>query len=118
MSAVPAGQTAPSGQTLSAVHTVSAVPPVLWSPEPEAVRSSQIAAFARFVGTRTGAAPADYDALWRYSVDDVGEFWSAVAEFYDVRWYRRPTRALAGGRMPDVEWFPGGRSATPSTRCG
>jgi acetoacetyl-CoA synthetase len=47
---------------------------------------------------------ADYDALWRWSVDDLEGFWGAVWDFFEVG--PRSGPVLAERRMPGARWFP------------
>src|SRR3954469_18102202 len=75
---------------------------LLWQPSPERVAGARITDFARHVG-REG----DYEALWRWSVDDLDAFWRALAGWIGIRWSAPPTAALAEARMPGARWFPG-----------
>ncbi|MDR6118183.1 acetoacetyl-CoA synthetase [Aeromicrobium sp. SORGH_AS981] len=75
-------------------------PEVLWSPDPAA--TPRIAAFA----TSVGVDPHDYDALWRWSVEEPDAFWQAVWRFFDVPGDGSPTPALADASMPGAVWFP------------
>ncbi|GAA2019355.1 acetoacetate--CoA ligase [Nakamurella flavida] len=84
------------------------VPEVLWTPRPERVEGAAITAFARLAGDRAGRDLTGYDDLWQWSVDDLGGFWTAVADFFAVHWHTAPTAALADARMPGAVWFPGG----------
>ncbi|MCO8274287.1 AMP-binding protein [Actinoplanes sp. TRM 88003] len=51
----------------------------------------------------------DYRELHAWSVASPGDFWCAVAEFFDVEWASLPQEALADRRMPGAVWFPGGK---------
>jgi len=82
---------------------VSAEP--LWTPSEERIERSTLARFARFVDHD----PHDYDALWRWSVDDLEGFWQAVCDFFGVRFDTEPERVLGSREMPGAEWFPGAR---------
>ncbi|MGL6280373.1 MAG: acetyl-coenzyme A synthetase N-terminal domain-containing protein, partial [Gaiella sp.] len=82
---------------------------VLWSPSSDQVERATLTAFARWLFETRGLELPDYDALWRWSVDDLQGFWGAVAEFCDVRFSTPPTRVLARVEMPGAEWFPGAR---------
>jgi acetoacetyl-CoA synthetase len=88
---------------------LNAVPEVLWKPEPTTARASSLAKFARFARERRGVSVAelDYSSLHAWSVCDPDAFWSAAAEFLDVRFHTPPTGTLASARMPGAEWFPG-----------
>ncbi|MGC1502651.1 MAG: acetoacetate--CoA ligase [Sulfitobacter sp.] len=82
---------------------------VLWTPKPERFDASTMAQFERFVGKTRGLAFADYNAMWRWSVDDLEGFWTAIWDFFDVRASVRPEKLLVKRRMPDMEWGTGGR---------
>ncbi|MET7998503.1 acetoacetate--CoA ligase [Amycolatopsis sp. NPDC005232] len=83
------------------------VPEVLWRPDPSRVSDTRIEAFRRWLREERGVEVGDYDALWRYSVEHVPEFWAAVAEFSGVRWHEKPREVLSGA-MPNAKWFDGG----------
>ncbi|WP_241037326.1 acetoacetate--CoA ligase [Blastococcus litoris] len=82
---------------------------VLWEPTPESIRNTRMAAFARWVEERRGLSfgdPTDYDALWRWSVDHLDQFWGDLARWaglLDVP----DDRVLTDRSMPGAVWFPG-----------
>ena len=84
-------------------------PEVLWSPDPQHVEQTAIAAFARWAREHRGAAVDghDYASLHAWSVNDLEGFWSAVAEFCEVRFHTPPTTVLGSRSMPGATWFPG-----------
>jgi acetoacetyl-CoA synthetase len=84
------------------------VPEVLWTPSPERVARAAITDFTQFVADRTGRTFPDYAALWDYSTSDPADFWGAIADYFQVRWYDRPTEVLPAAVMPGAEWFAGG----------
>jgi acetoacetyl-CoA synthetase len=84
-------------------------PDVLWTPPADARERSRIGAFLADLERRHGLGFADYDALWRWSVEDPGAFWRAVWDFFDVRSDADPGPALADARMPGARWFPDAR---------
>ncbi len=61
-------------------------PAVLWRPTPEAARATRLAGFAREVAARRGLDldPTDYDAIWRWSVEHLDQFWADVAAWSGV----------------------------------
>jgi acetoacetyl-CoA synthetase len=85
-------------------------PEVLWRPTTETARDSRVAAFARFVTGRRGdlgfGDPPDYDALWRWSVAHLDEFWGDLARWTGVLDVP-DDRVLTRRDMPGAEWFPG-----------
>src|SRR5664279_2531360 len=84
------------------------VPEVLWTPTPDRVEWAAITDFSAFVSARTGLDLPDYPALWEFSTNDLAGFWSAVADYFQVRWHDRPTEVLPAAVMPGADWFPGG----------
>jgi acetoacetyl-CoA synthetase len=76
---------------------------VLWTPSPERVARS---AMERFRRTAPGE-PADYDALWRWSVEDLPGFWAKAWDDLGVRASTPYERVMGESRMPGTEWFPG-----------
>ena len=49
----------------------------------------------------------DYEALWRWSVENIEDFWASIWEFFEVRASRRFDEVLAERTMPGAHWFPG-----------
>src|SRR4051794_30941124 len=82
--------------------------PELLRPVADDVReTTEIGRFLRWLERERGLALDGYDALHRWSVEDLEGFWSAVAEFYGVRFATPPERVLGRSDMPGAEWFPG-----------
>jgi acetoacetyl-CoA synthetase len=76
---------------------------VLWTPSPERVDRSNLAAFA----AAAPGSPSDYDALWRWSVTDPRAFWALVWDACGVVASRRFDEVADGWAMPGTRWFPG-----------
>jgi len=79
----------------------------LWTPPPEQLRDVEMARFMRWAAERRGRAFADYAELWRWSVDELEQFWSYVWEFCGVRASQPYERVLASREMPGARWFEG-----------
>ena len=47
----------------------------------------------------------DYHELWRWSVEDLEQFWSSLWEYFEMPGGH--DRVLASREMPGAEWFPG-----------
>ncbi|WP_019200730.1 acetoacetate--CoA ligase [Tsukamurella sp. 1534] len=56
--------------------------------------------FAEFAGVPTG----DYDAVFRYSVEEPEAFWGDVWDFFELG--ERTGPVLEARRMPGARWFP------------
>jgi acetoacetyl-CoA synthetase len=74
---------------------------------PPAPHGSEIARFLDWLRRERGLAFDTYGELHSWSVEDLEGFWSAVAEFYAVRFSTPPQRVLGRRAMPGAEWFPG-----------
>ena len=48
----------------------------------------------------------DYHALWRWSTDDLGGFWGAIWEHFEIQADGDPSPVLASEAMPGAVWFP------------
>jgi acetoacetyl-CoA synthetase len=66
-----------------------------------------MAALHDWLRAERGIDLVGYDALWRWSVDDLPGFWGAVSEFLGVRFHDQPTCVLDTAQMPGARWFPG-----------
>jgi acetoacetyl-CoA synthetase len=79
----------------------------LWTPGAEQREHTEMARFMRWAGARRGRAFADYDELWRWSVDQLEDFWADVWEFCGVRASTPYQRVLGTHEMPGASWFQG-----------
>src|SRR3954471_6110416 len=76
---------------------------LLWQPSAERIERATITRFARDRGL-----PADYNELWRWSVENLDDFWAAIWDFFAVDGSGHD-RVLGRREMPGAEWFPGVR---------
>jgi acetoacetyl-CoA synthetase len=79
---------------------------VLWQPSAESVASSNLTRYLDWQAER-GQRFADYPALWSWSTEEPGEFWSSIAEFFGVRFHTPASEALSSRALPGARWFPG-----------
>jgi acetoacetyl-CoA synthetase len=78
-----------------------------WQPSAATIGAAKITAFTDWLAAERGLRFADYDALWRWSVEDLEGFWGAVWDYFAIPAATPRTAALADARMPGAEWFPG-----------
>jgi acetoacetyl-CoA synthetase len=79
----------------------------LWRPSADRIASTNLTAFIRFLKDRTGVALDDYQALHRFSIDEMQAFWAAVWDFCGViAPYRGGPVLLHPTRMPGARFFP------------
>jgi acetoacetyl-CoA synthetase len=79
----------------------------LWEPSAAARENAKMTRYMRWLGERRERPFADYAELWRWSVDEIEEFWASIWEFCGVHASRPYTRVLDSREMPGARWFPG-----------
>ncbi|HSM00908.1 MAG TPA: acetoacetate--CoA ligase [Acidimicrobiia bacterium] len=79
--------------------------PIVWSPSPEQIATSNLTRFMAGLPASTET----YEDLWRWSIDERGDFWQAAWDFTGVIASRPPDRPVGEEAMPGTEWFPGAR---------
>ena len=67
----------------------------------------QINRYQRWLREHRGLQFDSYDALWRWSVDDLEAFWRSIWDFFDIQSPTPVGRVLADARMPGARWFEG-----------
>ena len=78
----------------------------IWRPASERVAASNLTRFAEFVRRDSGAPPGNYDALWRWSVDERERFWVAMMNFAQIlRDDGNASVVRDRDRMPGAVWF-------------
>jgi acetoacetyl-CoA synthetase len=66
--------------------------------------------YARFLAERGMVDAFDYHDLWSYSVTHLGEFWSSIADFFDVGLVTPASEILVrGAGVEGAHFFPGAR---------
>jgi acetoacetyl-CoA synthetase len=63
--------------------------------------------FMRWAAERRGHEFDGYEDLWRWSVQELEDFWASIWEFCEVRSSKTYEQPLAERRMPDAQWFAG-----------
>ncbi len=82
----------------------------LWIPSEEWISRANIVRFIRFVCVRTGLAIESYAELYRWSVENLEEFWAAVWDFVEIKASRKYDTVIDDlGRFPGADWFPGAK---------
>jgi acetoacetyl-CoA synthetase len=81
----------------------------LWQPHPDQIRDSNLARFRDWLRAKRFLDLEDHRSLYDWSVRDLDGFWSAIAEFFDVRFDTPAERVLQRDADPvRTKWFPGG----------
>ncbi len=80
---------------------------VMWTPPAEVLEHSRVGAFLAWLEQERGLTMTTHAELWRWSVDDLEGFWSAVWDYFEVVSHAPYSRVLASTEMPGAQWFPG-----------
>ena len=82
----------------------TAGPKPVWLPSPEVIERSNLAALQNRLGL------ADYQAVHRWSVENVEAFWELVIETLGIQFQQQPARILADpAEVKTPQWLPGAR---------
>jgi acetoacetyl-CoA synthetase len=79
----------------------------LWVPSSAQTDVSGLADYQRWLAASRNLRFGDYDALWRWSVDELETFWDSIRDYFDVIADGDPDPVLASRAMPGARWFPG-----------
>jgi acetoacetyl-CoA synthetase len=94
---------------MSASSSQDATAP-LWRPAPERVAQANVTRFIAQVNRAAGTNLADFEGLWRWSVDNPERFWSEFWSFAGVVAETQGKTVLADPtRMPGAKFFPEAR---------
>jgi acetoacetyl-CoA synthetase len=80
---------------------------LLWEPSAAFKDASTMTDYMRWLEHERGLSFEDFEALWRWSVDDVEAFWSSVVDYYDIPLRGDRSRVLPDPTMPGATWFEG-----------
>jgi len=67
----------------------------------------QITRYLRWLHGTRGLQFADYDSLWRWSVNEPEAFWLSMWQYFDIQSPTPSVRVLSSEQMPGARWFEG-----------
>jgi acetoacetyl-CoA synthetase len=82
---------------------------LLWTPSGAQVARANVTIFRDWLSRERGLRFTSYDALWRWSVTEIENFWEALWDYFAIESSASYTRVLGKNTMPGAEWFPGAR---------
>ncbi|MCX6385832.1 MAG: acetoacetate--CoA ligase [Solirubrobacterales bacterium] len=83
------------------------MPKLLWQPDAKRVDRAAMTHYAAWLAETRGLAFDGYEALWRWSVDEIELFWASIWEYFDVQAEVPYERVLGSREMPGAQWFTG-----------
>ncbi len=84
-------------------------PPVLWAPDSKRVADATLTRYTHWLRSERDLQPEGYEALWRWSTEEIEEFWASIWDFFEVEAERPYETVLESRRMPGAQWFTGAR---------
>jgi acetoacetyl-CoA synthetase len=79
----------------------------LWEPTPESIAQTNLTRYLDWLATNRGLKFPDYAALWTWSTNESGAFWTSIADFFEVRFHEPASSPLSSMKMPRARWFCG-----------
>jgi len=79
---------------------------ILWRPSPERLAAANLTAFFGWLRTTRGLDLPDMPALWRWSIEDLAGFWTAVWDFAGLIGERGERVLENPEAMPGARFFP------------
>jgi acetoacetyl-CoA synthetase len=86
------------------------MPDMLWEPTDEQVEKTNMRQFMNLVNERHDLSIFDYETLYKWSIDQIPEFWAAMWEFAQIihsKTYDTVVDDLS--KMPGASWFSGAK---------
>ena len=77
------------------------------SPMNRAPHIPQIRLYQDWLRETRGLSFESYDALWRWSVDDLPAFWQSIRDYFELHSPTPHKAVLDDARMPGTKWFEG-----------
>ncbi len=78
----------------------------LWMPSKERIEQANTTRFIRFANEKHGLKVNSYSELYRWSVDDISDFWATMWEFGQVRASKKYDIVVDDlSRFPGARWF-------------
>ena len=82
----------------------------LWTPSQERIKQANITRFISLVNEKHGLKIGSYDQLYKWSIENIPDFWAAMWEFGDMKASREYDVVVDDlSRFPGAKWFVGAR---------
>jgi acetoacetyl-CoA synthetase len=81
----------------------------LWTPSPASIDAANMTHFIAQVNRKHQLAITDYDALYRWSLDETEHFWSELWDFCGIIGDKGEHILVGGDQIERAQWFPQAR---------
>ncbi|MGE0800260.1 MAG: acetoacetate--CoA ligase [Lautropia sp.] len=91
---------------------------VVWQPDPARIARANLSRFADRLHDEWGVQLSGYEAVHRFSVEQMGRFWSSAWDFCGMIGEKNASLAIdAGAAMDAAVWFPDARLNFAENLC-
>src|SRR5258708_34099928 len=80
---------------------------LVWEPSAQLMRTSTMTRYIAWLSEHRQLRFDTYDALWQWSVGDLGAFWASVWDFFGVVASQIAAHPRTSRGMPRAQWFAG-----------
>ena len=81
------------------------VPPVLWRPSEKFIADSNLQKYLGWLKKTRNLEFAAYPDLWKWSVENIEDFWQSVWDYFEIMSDAPPEKVLSSPKMPGARWF-------------
>ena len=83
---------------------------ILWRPDDSQIKNANMTKFIEHVNEHYGLALSSYDELYKWSIDNIPDFWKAMWSFGDIIHSKEFEEIVNDlNKMPGANWFTGAR---------
>ncbi|MGE7602999.1 acetoacetate--CoA ligase [Peribacillus sp. NPDC097675] len=82
---------------------------IIWKPTQQRIKQTGLTQYTDWLKDKKGLEFDDYQELWKWSVNELEEFWASIWDYCDVIATRKYDSVLANKTMPGAKWFEGAR---------
>ncbi|MGE7878807.1 acetoacetate--CoA ligase [Peribacillus muralis] len=82
---------------------------IIWEPTNEQIGQTVLTHYMKWLKEKKGLTFQAYHELWKWSVDELEQFWASIWEYCEVKADRKYDAILSEQSMPGAKWFEGSR---------
>ena len=83
---------------------------MLWKPSEKRIKDSNMYKFMVFINEKYGTDFSEYRSLYKWSIDNIPEFWASFWDYADIKYSRSYDTVIDDpNKMPGAKWFEGAR---------
>ncbi|WP_057914956.1 acetoacetate--CoA ligase [Peribacillus muralis] len=82
---------------------------IIWEPTNEQIEQTVLTHYMKWLKEKKGLSFQAYHELWKWSVDELEDFWASIWDYCDVKAERNYDAILSEQSMPGAKWFEGAR---------